>query len=302
MAGRLESLGHGVELAIVRTTGDRLQDAPIGEAGGKRLFVKDLEDALLRREIDLAVHSAKDIPADIPEGLSIAAALPREDPRDALVLGPDAPGASRADAAAILAWLASRSHPRIGTSSVRRVAQLAPVIPNALFAPMRGNVDTRLRKLDAGEFDAIVLACAGLRRLGLESRISAALPVERCLPAPGQGIIVVQARADDAATLEALRRIHDDEAGAALAAERALVEALGGDCQIPLGALARLNGGGIELDALVCSLDGGTVIRRHTRGPAGEPGRVGRRLADELTTAGATALIEAARRGRLGAY
>lgn len=281
----------------MRTTGDRLQDAPIGEAGGKRLFVKDLEDALLRHEIDLAVHSAKDLPADIPEGLTIAAALPREDPRDALVL---AGGPTRADAGAVLSSLASRSRPNIGTSSVRRVAQLAPLIPEAVFAPMRGNVDTRLRKLDAGDFDAIVLACAGLRRLGLDSRISAALPVDRCLPAPGQGIIVVEARVEDAGTLEALRTIHDAEAGAALAAERALVEALGGDCQIPLGALARLNGGGIEMDALVCSLDGRTVIRRHTRGPAGEPERLGRRLADELTVAGASALLEAARAAQSG--
>ena len=293
VAARLEQLGHAVEIAIVKTGGDRLQDAPLSEAGGKRLFVKDLEDALLGGHVDLAVHSAKDLPADVPDGLAIAAALPREDPRDAIVL-PAAAGVS--SLSAVLAGF-SDAHPRtVATSSVRRIAQLTPLMPGARFVPVRGNVDTRLRKLDAGEFDALVLACAGLRRLGLAPRISAALPVERCVPAPGQGIVIVQTRSGDDALREALRAAHDEAAGLCLAAERALVEALGGDCQIPLGALARLNGGGMEMEAVVCSLDGRTTIRRQTRGPAGQPERLGIRLADELALAGGAALLEEVRR------
>jgi hydroxymethylbilane synthase len=293
VASRLEQLGQSVELAIVRTGGDRLQNAPLSEAGGKRLFVKDLEDALLGGDVDLAVHSAKDLPADVPDGLTIAAALPREDPRDAIVLPAGADGSSLA---AVLAGF-SHAHPRaVATSSVRRIAQLTPLLPGARFVPIRGNVDTRLRKLDAGEFDALVLACAGLRRLGFASRISAALPVERCVPAPGQGIVIVQTRSGDGALRDVLRAAHDEAAGVCLAAERALVEALGGDCQIPLGALARLNGGGMEMDAVVCSLDGATAIRRQTRGPAGQPERLGIRLADELASAGGAALLEEVRR------
>lgn len=293
VASRLERLGQSVEIVIVRTGGDRLQDAPLSEAGGKRLFVKDLEDALLGGAVDLAVHSAKDLPADVPDGLTIAAALPREDPRDAIVLPA---GAAAASVSAVLAGF-SREHPRaVATSSVRRIAQLTPLLPGARFVPIRGNVDTRLRKLDTGECDALVLACAGLRRLGFASRISAALPIERCVPAPGQGIVIVQTRSGDQAVLGILRGAHDEAAGSCLAAERALVEALGGDCQIPLGALARLNGGTLEMDAVVCSLDGGTVIRKQTRGPAAQPERLGIRLADELALAGGAALLEDVRR------
>jgi hydroxymethylbilane synthase len=302
VAAGLGALGHRAELVVIKTTGDRLQDAPLSEAGGKRLFVKDLEDALLRREIDLAVHSAKDLPADTPGGLTIGAALAREDPRDALVLPP---GHTAHDLDSALAVLSDGTRRTVGTGSVRRISQLAPQMPHAVFAPIRGNVDTRLRKLDAGEFDALVLACAGLRRLNLEGRISAALPVDRCIPAPGQGIIVVETRADDPETSGIVRALHDEGAGVALAAERALVEALGGGCQLPLGALARLNGGRIEMDAIVCSLDGGTAIRRHSRGSIGQPELLGRRLADELVTGGAAAILDQVRRAtgsRNGGY
>jgi hydroxymethylbilane synthase len=294
---RLVALGHAVELVIVKTGGDRLQEAPLSEVGGKGLFVKDLEDGLLRREIDLAVHSAKDLPSAIPDGLTIAATLPREDPRDAIVLPSDAP--PPAGLAAILARLGDGSG-TIGTGSIRRVAQLSSQVPGATFAPIRGNVDTRLKKLDRGEFDALVLACAGLRRLGLDKRISAALPVDRCVPAPGQGIVVIETRADDPTVLAQVKRVHDEEAGVVLAAERSLVEALGGDCQVPLGALARLNGGSIEMDAIVCSQDGRTVIRRRSRGPTGNPHLVGRRLADELVTAGAAEILDQVRRPAAG--
>jgi hydroxymethylbilane synthase len=302
VAAGLAALGHHVELVIIKTTGDRLQDEPLSDAGGKRLFVKDLEDALLRREIDLAVHSAKDLPSDTPNGLTIAAAPARADPRDALVLPS---GHAARDFAPVMAALGDGTRRTVGTGSVRRISQLAPQLPDATFAPIRGNVDTRLRKLDAGEFNALVLACAGLRRLNLEGRISAAVPVERCIPAPGQGIIAIEIRADDPQTSGIVRSLHDEAAGIALAAERAVVEALGGGCQLPLGALARLNGAGIEMDAIVCSPDGGTAIRRHSRGSTGHPEELGRRLADELVTAGAAAILDQVRRAtapRNGGY
>jgi hydroxymethylbilane synthase len=293
VAARLESFGHRIELVIVKTSGDRLQDRPLSESGGKRLFVKDLEDALVSQDIDLAVHSAKDLPAGIPEGLSVDAALPREDPRDAIVL-PGSPSSS--DLATLLSEFRRTERRTVGTGSVRRVAQLSPQMPGALFKPIRGNVDTRLRKLDAGEFDALVLACAGMRRLNLDSRITAALPVERCVPAPGQGIVVVESRQGDPSTSALVRVVRDEAANVALTAERSLVEALGGDCQIPLGALARLDGAGIELTAVVCSLDGLQTVRRHARGPAGHPEQLGKRLADELAVAGGAEILDKVRR------
>ena len=292
VASRLESAGHETDLVIVKTTGDRLQEAPLSASGGKRLFVKDLEEALVRGEIDLAVHSAKDLPAVGPEGLTLAATLPREDPRDALVLPSNA---TDTHLTAIVASFERGERRSVGTGSVRRVAQLSSQLPGAVFVPIRGNVDTRLRKLDDGQYDALVLACAGLRRLGLEERISAAIPVDRCIPAPGQGIVVIQARAGDRHVVDALTSFHDEAAGIALAAERALVQALGGDCQIPLGALARLNGGGIEMEAIVCDLAGTRVIRRNTRGPVGQPEAVGKRLADELARGGAQQILDQVR-------
>ena len=286
-----------VELVVIRTAGDRLQDVPLDEAGGKRLFVKDLEDALLRGEIDLAVHSAKDLPSELPEGLTIAATLPRADPRDAFVLpGGTAERVNTLDA--VVARFSAGGPHLVGTGSVRRSAQLAPLMPAAKFLPVRGNVDTRLRKLDEGEFAALVLACAGLRRLDLAHRISLALPADRCVPAPGQGTIAVEALDGEAARW--LAGVHDAAAGAMLAAERALLDALGGDCQVPLGALARLNGAGMELDAVVCSLDGRTTVRRHARGSAAHPEDLGRRVADELLLAGAGAILDDVRRAAAG--
>lgn len=300
VAAALETAGHRAELVIIKTTGDKLQDAPLSESGGKRLFVKDLEEALLRRDIDVAVHSAKDLPSDIPVGLTIVAALEREDPRDAIVL-PD----SRAPSDLRAALAALPDQPVVGTGSVRRVAQLRALLPAATFVPVRGNVDTRLKKLDEGEFHALVLACAGLRRLDFQSRISAALSIEQCVPAPGQGIVVVEAREGDAPVLDCLNDVRNDAGDVALAAERALVEALGGDCQIPLGAIARPDGGGLEMSAIVCSLDGDRVIRRQARGPLAYPERLGKRLADELVNGGAADILGEVRRcagGRNGAY
>ena len=301
VASALAVASTPAELVVIRTAGDRLQDVPIDEAGGKRLFVKDLEDALLRGEIDLAVHSAKDLPSEIPDGLAIAATLPREDPRDAVVL-PAAAENAVMSFDALLTRFNLDAPLRVGTGSVRRSAQLAPLMRAATFLPVRGNVDTRLRKLDEGQFDALVLACAGLRRLNLAHRISVALPADRCVPAPGQGIVAIESRAGEPA--RSLADVHDAAAGTMLAAERALLEALGGDCQVPLGALARLNGAGMELDAIVCSLDGRTTVRRRGRGSAAHPEDLGRRVADELLLAGAATILDDVRRGtgRNGPY
>lgn len=290
VAGLLARIDVATEIVAIRTAGDRLQDAPLSDAGGKRLFVKEIEDALLRRDVDLAVHSAKDLPAALPPGLAVAATLSREDPRDALVL----PGETRdADFAAARARLSPSS--RIGTSSVRRAAQLRPLFPGAVFEPVRGNVDTRLRKLDEGSYDALVLASAGLRRLGLGVRITAAMPIDVCCPAPGQGIIAIEIRDEDAEARAVLERIHDRDAGISFAAERALVAALGGGCQLPLGAVALHEDGGLTLHAVVASPDGSRTIRRSGRGPWREPEALGARVAGELMEAGAGPVLDAVR-------
>jgi hydroxymethylbilane synthase len=259
--------------------------------GGKRLFVKELEDALLRDEIDVAVHSAKDMPAALPEDLAVAATLPREDPRDALVLPSGSPGGSMA---AALSQLGDGR--RIGTSSIRRSAQLRRLVGGAIFTPVRGNVDTRLRKLDQGEYDALVLAAAGMRRLGLGERISAALPVQDCVPAPGQGIIALEIRRRDNDTADAVRSVHDDYAATALDAERAVVAALGGGCQLPLGAVAMPRGDDLELHAIVCSTDGARSVRACVQGARTAAAALGQRAADQLAAQGAVEILEEVRR------
>ncbi|HEX6322826.1 MAG TPA: hydroxymethylbilane synthase [Vicinamibacterales bacterium] len=297
VAGLVERAGTAVELVIIKTSGDRLQEAPLAEIGGKRLFVKEIEDGLLQRTIDLAVHSAKDLPAVLPDGLEIAATLPREDPRDALVLR------SRGERSldALLRELqahrlrAGRS-PTIGTSSVRRAAQLAALVPGAAFAPIRGNVDTRLRKLDVGEYDALVLAAAGMKRLGFAERISTFVPASECVPAPGQGIVAIEIREGDDEVRRALKGVHDERAGVSLMAERAVVAALGGGCQLPLGAIAVLADGRLEMHGVVTSVDGARVVKRHVTGGAADPAAVGRQLAEELARAGATAILDEVRR------
>jgi hydroxymethylbilane synthase len=294
--------GPPCRIAIIKTTGDRVQDAPLSEVGGKRLFVKEIEDALLRREIDLAVHSSKDMPALLPDGLKIAAVLPREDPLDAIVL-PSTAGAHAARNAGtatqtieeVIAGL-GRS-PAIGTGSVRRVAQLARLLPAARFAPIRGNLDSRLRKLDGGEYDALVLAAAGLRRLGFGSRISLALPASACLPAPGQGIVAIEIRQDDEEVQRVVERIDDYAAAMALVAERALVAALGGGCQTPIGALASpVDAETLSLVAAVIALDGSRAVRGHEQGPVRDAAGIGARVGARLLADGAGELLEDARR------
>jgi hydroxymethylbilane synthase len=276
------------EIVVIKTAGDRLADAPLSEVGGKRLFVKEIEDALLSGAIDIAVHSSKDLPAVLPAGLVLGAVLPREDPRDAVVL-PHGTGATSTSLADVLTKLGAT--PRVGTSSVRRSAQLANLIPGARFEPIRGNLDTRLRKLDAGGFDAIVLAAAGLMRLGYGGRISALLPVDACVPAPGQGIIAVETRELDAETRTRLRRIDDHRAAAALAAEREVVVRLGGGCQMPIGACATITGDHLILKTIVLSLDGRRLVRADTAGPDTEAYRLGTLAAEQLLAQGAAKIL-----------
>jgi hydroxymethylbilane synthase len=291
--------GPHCEIVIIKTSGDRLQEAPLSEVGGKRLFVKEIEDALLKGDVDLAVHSSKDMPALLPEGLTIAGVLPREEPLDAVVL-PQRAGAEIAgcvDADQLVAALGQT--PSIGTSSVRRVAQLTRLMPGAKFLPIRGNLDTRLRKLDSGDYDALVLAAAGLRRLGFASRISATLPVTACVPAPGQGIIAIEIRAGDAALQQALAAITDAAAAAELTAERAVVEALGGGCQTPIGALATATDtGSIELVGAVIALDGSRAVRATARGDRANAASLGQRVAEQLIEQGAGEILEETRRAQ----
>lgn len=281
--------GHRCDISVIKTGGDQLADRPLSDAGGKRLFVKELEDALLAGTVDLAVHSSKDLPAELPAGLAIGAVLPREDPTDALVR----PGEGSTDFAAAVTHLPSGA--RIGTGSVRRIAQLRRALVQARFEPIRGNIDTRLRKLDRGDYDCLVLASAGLRRLNLSHRISASVPPEVCVPAPGQGIIAVEIRASDTHARDALEPIDDADARAALEAERALVVALGGGCQMPIGGFCRPDGDSLELTASVASLDGSELVRHQQRGSRRDAAALGRQVADELLRRGAVRILSDAR-------
>lgn len=301
-----EHAGLAVEIVVIRTSGDEAgtgqgpQGTTLSTASApvtapatniKRLFVKEIEEALLDGRIDLAVHSSKDMPADQPDGLVIGGVLPREDPRDALVLrsGVTAPP----DLASVQTALGHA--PRIGTSSVRRVAQLTPAFPTAGFAGIRGNLDTRLRKLDEGQCDALVLAAAGLRRLGFGARISWAIPFDVCLPSPGQGIVAMEVRADAAPARAWVAAISHGPSFAALAAERAVVAALGGGCQMPIGATAIVDGARLHIRGIVLSADGATAVHAEVTGATDEAAVTGRRLGEALLDAGAEPLLERAR-------
>jgi hydroxymethylbilane synthase len=289
----MESGGPASDIVIIRTSGDQLADAPLAEIGGKRLFVKEIEDALLRGDIDIAVHSGKDLPAQLPDGLDIGAVLPRENPADALVLPARlVPNAGTGSDTIFAVRQVLGAGARIGTGSVRRMAQLRPLFPGSGFLNVRGNLDTRLRKLDAGDYDLLVLAAAGLRRLGLASRISVYVPLDDCIPAPGQGIIAIETRAGDAAARGATARVNDAETAAAFEAERALVVGLGGGCQMPIGGLAVSSGPAkLELSAVVASLDGTRAIRYKKVGARTEATALGQAVADYLLKAGAAQIL-----------
>ena len=281
--------GPSCKVVTIKTTGDRLSGAVLSEVGGKAAFVKEIEHALLSDEIDLAVHSAKDLPAELPEGLSICAVLPREDPRDALALPAGPPAVRTDDTRALVRSLSPE--PRIGTGSVRRAAQLAIQFPTARFEQIRGNVETRLRKLDAGEYDLLVLAAAGLIRLGLANRISERLSFDECLPAPGQGIVAIETRTRDRETAGVLSAVNDPSAMAALEAERALLSALGGDCHVPIGGVATPDGRHLNLRAVVASVDGSRVLHEQQHGPATDAVQLGHRVGDALIAAGAADIL-----------
>jgi hydroxymethylbilane synthase len=289
VAALLRQHGHvEPEIVEVKTAGDRLVDVSLASVGGKGLFVKELEEALLAGTIDLAVHSSKDMPAVLADGLAVVAALPRQDPSDALVLPAGAPSSSFADALRTLG-----TSPAIGTSSVRRVAQLTAAIPGARFQPLRGNVDTRLRKLDNGQADAVILAAAGLRRLGLDHRISTLVPVDLCVPSPGQGTVAVEARAADNDVRDALGALDDAASAACLRAERAVVSRLGGGCQMPIGALATITADQLWLRCVVVSPDGSRAVRAEARGHLTGATELGTEAADRLLASGASEILEA---------
>jgi hydroxymethylbilane synthase len=266
---------RAVEVVPLRTEGDRLAEARLAVVGGKGLFVREIEEALLRGDVDLAVHSLKDLPADVPPGLVLAAFPAREDPRDVLV----------ARAAATLPGLPPGA--RVGTSSPRRRALLLAARADLAVEPIRGNVDTRLRKLAAGDWDAIVLAAAGLRRLGLALERATPLDPDVFVPAVGQGIIAVQARADDHATLALLARADDASTRACALAERAYLARLGASCHTPMAGHARPDGGALRMSAVVASEDGRRVLRAAASAPAVEAERLGLELAETLLARGA---------------
>jgi hydroxymethylbilane synthase len=263
-----------------------MQQAPFSQIGGKGVFIKELEEALLDEQIDLAVHSVKDIPTDVPSRLCFPAVCRREDVRDALIGGKGE------------TLLKLRHGARVGTSSLRRASQLRHARPDLDIREMRGNVDTRLRKVDSGEYEAIVLAKAGLDRLGMSGRISEVLSPDVCMPAVGQGAIAVQGRLKDAEISDALAPLDDNETRQSIVAERALLGALQGGCQVPMGAWARFERNELAMDAVVCSPDGRSYIRQRASGPADQPRELGQRLAGLLIDAGAGTILEEVYRAR----
>jgi hydroxymethylbilane synthase len=273
--------GLQVELVPLLTQGDRIQDRSLAAIGGKGLFIKELEVAIEDLRADIAVHSMKDVPAELPNGLTIGAVLERADPRDALVT---TSGIARLEDL--------RPGAIVGTSSLRRQAQLYALRPDLKIESLRGNVDTRIRKLDAGGMDAIVLACAGLVRLGLESRITARLDPKVCLPAVTQGVIGVECRRSDARTAELLQALEDAATRLIMDAERAFAARLGGSCQSPIAAYAELDADRITLRGLVAEPDGSRLLRDTESGSAKNPAALGRQLAERMLAAGAGPLLE----------
>jgi hydroxymethylbilane synthase len=270
-----------IEITIIRTSGDRIQDRPLADAGGKGLFTKEIEEALLSGAIDFAVHSSKDIPALLPKGLTLAAFLPREDPRDALV--------SRT--AKTLGDLPRNA--RVGTSSPRRQALLLRARPDLRIVPLRGNVETRLRKIDAAEMDGAVLAVAGLKRLGLFSAIATALDVDEFLPAAGQGAIAIETRADDAKAVALAAASGDADTHTALAAERAFLAALGGSCRTPIAGHARLDGDTVRFRGLVAKTNGSDAIEVARHGRRADAATLGADAGEEIKMrAGAGFFVE----------
>jgi len=271
-----------IELEIIKTRGDKILDVPLAKVGGKGLFVKEIEDALLAGTVDLAVHSMKDVPSELPAGLCIGAVPRREDPRDVLV----------ANGAGTLAELPPGA--RVGTSSLRRAAQLMRLRPDLKIENLRGNLDTRLGKVRDGCYDAVVLAAAGLRRMGWTDAIGEYLEPERFVPAIGQGALGLEIRRDDPAMAELIGALHDPETALTVTAERAFLLRLDGGCQVPIGGHARLRQGGmVELTGLVAAVDGSAEFRLTRTAPAADAEALGRAVAEELLALGAGAVLAA---------
>ena len=271
--------GLRTELVKMTTRGDKMLDAPLAKVGGKGLFVKELEQGMLDGEADIAVHSMKDVPIEFPMGLRLAAILKREDPRDALVSNRYA------------AFAALPPNAKIGTSSLRRQCQIKARLPQCEIVSLRGNVNTRLAKLDAGEFDAIILAAAGLKRLGFKDRITESLTPETSLPSMGQGAIGIECRDGDSQILDCLRLLHDEETAWRVTAERAMNERLQGGCQVPIAGYAELDGKQLTLRGLVGAPNGSQIIRAEISGPREEGRSLGFALAEALLDKGARQIL-----------
>jgi hydroxymethylbilane synthase len=284
IAALLRSRGHTVEIEIIHTTGDKITDVPLAMVGtkgglGKGIFTKEIEETLAAGRVDLAVHSLKDLPTELPPGFEIAAVTEREDPRDAFCSRhysrvEDLPRGAR-----------------VGTSSLRRQAQLKAIRPDLDIHPLRGNVDTRLRKLEQGEYDAIILASAGLKRLGKTQLIKQIIPAEIMCPAAGQGALGIEIREGDAATRERLKFLDNSAARAATTCERALLNRLGGGCQVPIGAFAEMRNGKLHLEAIVADPDGTTLLRESRDGD--EPETLGNEVGNTLLSRGGDKILEA---------
>jgi hydroxymethylbilane synthase len=274
-----------VEIEVLHTTGDVITDVPLSMIGDKGLFTKEVDGAVLDGRVQLAVHSFKDVPTRLPEGLSLAAVMVREDPRDAFL---PAPGRT-----AFVGDLPAGA--RIGTSSLRRRAILLNQRPDIVVEDLRGNLDTRLRKLDEGRYDGIILALAGIRRFGREDAVGETLDPPEWLPAAGQGALAIVARTGDADTLDLLQPLDDPPTRAATAAERAFLAALEGGCQVPIGALGTVGGDSLSLRGLVASLDGTSVIRGEAAGAVADAVELGEALAQQLLLKGADAVLREVR-------
>jgi hydroxymethylbilane synthase len=271
--------GVSVEIQVIKTKGDKILDVPLAKVGGKGLFVKEIEEALLAGQIDLAVHSMKDMPADLPDGLCIGAIPERERPHDVLISQNGTLESLKTGAV-------------IGTSSLRRAAQLRYTRPDISILPLRGNLDTRLRKLDAGDMDAVVLAAAGVRRLGLQDRITEYLDESLMLPAAGQGALCIEIREDDPRTSGIVSQLDDPVTRGAVSGERAFLHRLGGSCQVPIAAYGKIEADTLLLSGLVADVDGSTLIREQMTGSKESPEDVGIQLAEKLMNRGAIDILE----------
>jgi len=271
--------GLTIELNKIKTTGDKILDVPLAKVGGKGLFVKEIEEALLSGEADLAVHSMKDVPTDFPKGLHLAVICKREDPRDAFI-------------SQVKSFKDLPNGATVGTSSLRRSCQLLSIRPDLKIVQLRGNLDTRLRKLDEGQFDAIVLAAAGVKRLGWANRITETIAPEISLPAIGQGAIGIECRIDDEFINKLIAPLNHDETSICVRAERACLKKLEGGCQVPIAAHAVLAGDKLSMNGLVGSVSGDRIIKSHIEGKAKDAESLGLKLAEDLLSKGAKKILD----------